>query len=54
MPQGISGKGVFANVIKVRILGDDPELCGWALNATMNIFMKGRRGKFHMEEEKAM
>ena len=54
MPQGISGKGVFANVIKVRILGDDPELCGWALNATMNIFMKGTRGKFHMEEEKAM
>lgn len=54
MPQGISGKGVFANVIKLRILGDDPELCGWALNATMSIFMKGRRGKFHMEEEKAM
>lgn len=28
MPQDISGKGVFANVIKLRILGDDPELCG--------------------------
>ena len=32
-PQDISGKGVFANVIKLRILGDDPELCGWPLNA---------------------
>lgn len=54
MPQDILGKGVFASVIKLRILGDDPELCGWALNATINVFMKWKRGKFHMKEEKAM
>lgn len=50
MPQDILGKGVFASVIKLRILGDDPELCGWALNATINVFMKWKRGEISHEE----
>lgn len=49
MPQGISGKGVFANVIKLRISrqGDYPGWSERALNAITSVLVKERKEIWH-------